>query len=173
MALTQGNWSTKSSNGVKVMECTVTSTTAENDSYTLRTPKSLDPTKPWTVIINAAGATIDGSTLPVDLWIGTSDDAVLAGDGGSVAGTDAYEFKSIEADVKASVGAVTCDPNLAIADVTDTLVRVPVAPCYIFNLDGASTLAAVDCKWIIIQEDGDNSPLDVKYDIGGVGKDPS
>jgi len=91
----------------------------------------------------------------------------------SVAGTDAYEFKTIEADVKASVGSLTCDPNLSIADVTDKLVRVPVAPCYIFNLDGASTLAAVDCKWIILQEDGDNSPLDAKYDIGGVGKDPS
>ena len=173
MALTQGNWSTSSSNGVKVMECTVTSTTAENDSYTLRTPKSLDPTKPWTVIINAAGATIDGSTLPCDLWIGTSDDAVLSGNDSSVVGTDAYEFKTIEADVKASIGSVTCDPNLSIADVTDKLVRGPVAPCYILNLDGASTLAAVDCKWIIVQEEGDNSPLDAKYDIGGIGKDPS
>lgn len=173
MALTQGNWSTSSSNGVKVMECVVTSTTSENDSYTLRTPKSLDPTKPWTLIINADGATIDGSTLPCDLWIGTSDDAALSGDGGSVAGAHCYEYKTIEASVEASIGVVQCDPNLSIADVSDQLVRVPVAPCYIFNLDGASTLAAVDCKWIIVQEDGDNSPLDVKYDIGGVGPDPS
>ena len=155
------------------MECVVTSTTSENDSYTLRTPKSLDPTKPWTLIINADGATIDGSTLPCDLWIGTSDDAALSGDGGSVAGAHCYEYKTIEASVEASIGVVQCDPNLSIADVSDQLVRVPVAPCYIFNLDGASTLAAVDCKWIIVQEDGDNSPLDVKYDIGGVGPDPS
>ena len=122
MALTQGNWSTSSSNGIKVMECTVTSTTAENDSYTLRTPKSLDPTKPWTVVINAAGATIDGSTLPCDLWIGTSDDAVLSGNDSSVVGTDAYEFKTIEADVKASVGSLTCDPNLSIADVKSSII---------------------------------------------------
>ena len=58
-------------------------------------------------------------------------------------------------------------------DVTDKLVRVPVAPCYIFNLDGASTLAAESCKWIIVQEEGDNSPLDAKYDIDGIGADPS
>ena len=173
MALTQGNWVTSSSNGVKIIKCTVTATVSENDAYTLRTPKTLDPTRPWTLIANAAGTTLDGSTSPVDLWIGTSDDAALSGDGSGVAGTDAYEFKTIEAGIEGAVGAVTCDPNLAIADVTDTLVRVPVAPCYIFNMDGGSTLNAADCIWIIIQEEGDNSPLDVKYDIDGIGADPS
>jgi hypothetical protein len=172
MALTQGNWVTSSSNGVKIIKCTVTATVSENDAYTLRTPKTLDPTRPWTLIANAAGTTLDGSASGVDLWIGTSDDAVLSGDE-TVAGTDAYEFKTIEAQVQSSVGVVICDPNLAIADVTDQLVRVPIAPCYIFNLDGGSTLNAADCIWIIIQEEGDNSPLDTKYDVSGVGVDPS
>ena len=63
--------------------------------------------------------------------------------------------------------------NLSIADVTDKLVRVPIAPCYIFNLDGPGVLAAASCKWIIMQEEGDSSPLDVKYDVSGIGVDPS
>jgi hypothetical protein len=173
MALTQGAWSTSTVNGTNVMTCTVTATTSENDSYTLKTPEELDGSRPFTLIANAAGATLDGSTLPVEIWVGTSSSAALSGDGGSVAGTDAYVFKDIIADVKAAVGTCICDPTLTTADVANVHVKVPSAPYYIFHLDGASTLAAADCKWIIVQDAvGQNDGL-VSSDIGGVGADPS
>ena len=174
MALTQGAWSTTTVNGTNVMTCTVTtSATPENDSYTLKTPEALDGSKPWTLVANSAGATLDGSTLPVEIWLGTSSSAALSGDAGSVAGTDAYVFKDIIADVKASVGTCICDPNLNTADVANVHVKVPAAPYYILHLDGASTLPAEDCTWIIIQDaKGQNDGL-VSSSIGGIGADPS
>ena len=173
MALTQGAWSVSTVNGVNIMTCTVTATTAENDAYTLKTPEELDGSRPWTLIANAAGTTLDGSTGPVDVWLGTSSNAALSGDGGSVAGTDAYNYKAVIADIKAAVGTCICDPNLNTADVANVHVKVPAAPYYILNLDGGSTLAAEDCIWIIIQDAvGQNDGL-VSSDIGGIGADPS
>lgn len=173
MALTQGAWSTTSVNGTNVMTCTVTtSATPENDSYTLKTPEALDGSKPWTLVANSAGATLDGSTLPVEIWLGTSSSAALTGDG-PPSGTDAYVFKDIIADVKASVGTCICDPTLTTADVANVHVKVPAAPYYILHLDGASTLAAIACTWIIIQDaKGQNDGL-VSANVGGIGADPS
>ena len=70
------------------------------------------------------------------------------------------------------------DPELAVADVvtvsaigTGLKVKIPNAPYYAFNLNGASTLAAVTGTWKIIQAaDGSNSPLPT---VGGIGADPS
>lgn len=177
MALTQGAWSVSTVNGTNIMTCDVTATVSENDSYTLKTPEELDGSKPWTLVANAAGATLDGSTLPVEIWLGTSSDAALSGDDAPT-GTDAYNFKNIIADVKAAVGTCICDPNLNTADVSNVHVKVPAAPHYILHLDGASTLAAATCTWIIIQDAvGQNDGM-VGSNLGGdgttgIGPDPS
>ena len=173
MALTQGAWSTSTVNGVNIMTCDVTATVSENDSYTLKTPEALDGSKPWTLVANSAGATLDGSTLPVEIWLGTSSSAALSGQGGSVVGTDAYNYKAIIASIEGAVGTCICDPNLNTADVANVHVKVPSAPYYILHLDGASTLAAETCTWIIIQDAvGQNDGL-VSSNIGGIGADPS
>ena len=172
MALTQGAWSVSTVNGMNIMTCDVTATVSENDSYTLKTPTDLDGSRPWTLVANAAGATLDASTLPVEIWLGTSSSAALSGDDAPT-GTDAYNFKNIIADVKAAVGTCICDPNLNTADVANVHVKVPSAPYYILHLDGASTLAAETCTWIIIQDAvGQNDGL-VSSNIGGIGADPS
>ena len=182
MALTKGNWSVESSyNGVTTWTCTVTVGATETDAHTLRTPIGLDPTKPWTLLVNTAGTDLDGQAVPVDLWIGTAENAALSG-AGAVTGTNAYNFKQIIADVDPDAGvaptALLCDPTMSVADVANIHVRVPVAPCYLFNLDGGSALINAACIWKIVQEGGNRS-LDSKYDeIGGdgtigVGPDPS
>lgn len=166
MALTQGAWTEKFVNGVYTAACTVVSTTAENDAYTLKTPKDggFDPSKPWTLLYFAS-ATPDAQALPFDLWIGYDDSFVIAGDGGTVAATSALgsNYVSIMDDVVLAVTPIAyswqMDPNLAVADVvtvaaiaTGLKVKVPVAPYYAFNLDGGSTLAAVTHYFKITQK---------------------
>lgn len=160
MALTQSDWTEKDVNGVYVASCTVVSTTAENDAYTKRTPKGLDPSKPWMMLYKASG-TPDGQALPMDLWVGFNDNFALSGDGANVVATNGAEYKSIFDDVVLAVNkyyAFAFDPNLGVADVvtvaaiaTGPKVKVPVAPYYAFNLDGGSTLAAVTHTFVIIQ----------------------
>ena len=161
MALTQGAWTVNSVNGKTIMECTVVSTTAENDAYTLKTPKELDGSKPW-MLFYAASGTPDGSALPLDVWVGFKSDFALSGDGATVAATSGSNYKQIMDDVVLAVSpAYYCwqiDPNLAVADVvtaaaiaTGLKVKLPAAPYYAFNLDGASTLAAVSHYFKIIQ----------------------
>ena len=181
MALTQGSWSEATVNGFKVLTNTVTATTAENDAYTLKTPKSLDTSKPWYLALTFSG-TPDGSALPVEIWTGFSDDFVISGDAGSITATDGGKFKQIFDDCVLAVSGLNyfwlMDPELAVADVvtvaavaTGLKVRIPYAPYYAFNLNGASTLAAVTGTWKIIQAaDGSNSPFGT---VGGIGSDPS
>lgn len=156
MALTQGAWTTKSVAGRLVATCNVAFTTAENDAYTLKTPSALDTSKPWTLIVKPA-ATADGVALPVDLWIGYGDDFALSGDSTTVAATSGAEFKNIIDDASAATArAVFIDPTLAQTEVVAIATgglksRVPVAPYYAINLDGASTLNATNCDFYIIQ----------------------
>lgn len=166
MALTQSAWTVSTlGEGEKktlVATCTVLPTTSENDAYTLKTPDALNPKKPWILGLVCA-ATPDGSALPVDLWVGYSSNFALSGDGASVAATGTgAKYKQIMDDVVLAVSPLMyvwqMDPNLAVADVvtvaaiaTGLKVKVPVAPYYAFNLNGASTLAATTATWVIIQ----------------------
>jgi len=161
MALTQGNWIEKSVNGMYHTTCNVAFTTGETDAYTLPTPKGLDVTRPWTLIV-AAAATADGSALPMDLWIGHSNDFLLSGQGGSVTTSDGSNFKVLTDDVVLAVTTVEhvflIDPNQATADVVTVAaiaagykLKVPVVPYYAFNLDGGSALVATNCDFTIVQ----------------------
>lgn len=160
MALTQSAWTVSSVNGRLKMQCTVTATTAENDAYTLKTPKNLNPLKPWTLIAQTSAAS-DAAAVPVDIWCGTADTFALSGNDSTVAATDGFNYKTITDDVgysAASVAAWYMDPFLPVADVvtiaaiaTGYKVKIPIAPYYAFNLDGGSTLLAHTTTWTILQ----------------------
>lgn len=160
MALTQSAWTVSSVNNRLKAVCTVAATTAENDAYTVKTPKELDPTRPWTLIASTSAAT-DAAAVPVDIWCGTSDNFVISGNDGTVAATDGFNYKQIVDDVgygAASVAAWYMDPFQAVADVvtiaaiaTGYKVKIPICPYYAFNLDGGSTLLAHTTTWTIIQ----------------------
>ena len=163
MALTQSAWTESAPNGGQqyVASCTVVSTTAENDAYTLPVPKGLDTRKPFSLYYKAA-ATPDGSALPLDLWVGYGDSFVLSGDGASVAATNGARFKQVFDDVVLAVSPVVYvinfDPELPVADVVTVAaissgpkVRTPSAPRIAFNLNGASTLAATTHTFVVVQ----------------------
>jgi len=153
MALTQGAWTYKEVNGRKTTTCTVTATTAEQISATLKVPKNhLDTSKPFTLTVNTAGTTLDGSALPVDIYAGYSDDFTLGVVTTTLTVTDGFLLNpDVIADVKAGIGSVIVDPNLNIADDADDIVKGGNVPYYGFVLDGASTLAAADCIFVITQ----------------------
>jgi len=165
MALTQGAWTDKSVNGMYRATCNVIHTTGETDAYTLKTPArstGFDTSKKWTLIV-AAAATVDGSTLPFDLWVGHDDDFLLSGQGGSVVATNGGNFKTITDDILLAVTTVEhvflMDPDLAVADVvtlaaiaTGYKLKIPVAPYYAFNMDGGSSLNATNIDFTIVQK---------------------
>lgn len=131
---------------------TIAVTTGDTICYTAVTPSALDTTKEWEVILNAGGATIDGTTLPITLVGGYSDDSTYGFVNGSIAFTDMVELKTIEADVKATIGAVTVNPNLLIADVTDILVNATKLPYYGIYYKGTTAFSgSVSVITIIIQ----------------------
>ena len=158
MALTQGAWTVRTIGKNLVLECDVTATTAENDAYTLKTPKgSIDPTRPWILMVNTAAATLDGTTLPVDIWAGYADDFAITGNDSTLGATSGGEVASaIMDDVQAEALVVTVNPDRTAAKVqavTNTAgeVNAGVAPYYAINLDGAGTLDAATCHFVIIQ----------------------
>lgn len=165
MALTQGAWTrVESADDSKyfISTCNVAFTTAENDAYTLKTPKFLNPDKPWTLLVSAA-ATPDDSALPLDVWGGYSDSFALSGDGANVVATDGVKIKQVFDDVVLAVDPLvysfTFDPELPVADVVTVAaigsgpkVRIPRFPYYAFNLNGGSTLNATNCDFTIIQK---------------------
>jgi len=157
--LTQTAWVSTTVNGHLVLKCTLTQVaTALYDSFTLKTPKELDPNKPWILIVNTAGTTLDGSTLPVDMWSGYDDNAALADSSGTdVTATNASEIaSSIMDDVKAVKLASVIDPHYigtriqAASDVGGH-INLSKAPYYIVNLDGTTELTAAACLIVITQ----------------------
>ncbi len=165
MALTQSAWTIAGSGGTKqvlVASCTVVSTTAENDAYTLKTPKELDTTRPFTMLYKAS-ATPDGQALPMDVWVGYNDDFVLSGDGANVVAASGAKLKQIFDDVVLAVTPLiytfVFDPDLKVADVVTVaaiasgpVVKFPKGIPYLaFNCNGGSTLAAATHTFVIVQ----------------------
>lgn len=159
MALTQGAWSVATVNNRMVATCTVGATTAENDLYTLKTPKQLDGSKPWTLFVVPAEDLDDAGAIAVDLWGGYADDFALTGDSTTVAATHGAEIANIvSTDIKA--GTVHCvrivPANVgtvaAVATIPGAVVTVAPLPYYAINLDGASTFQdACNVTFVIVQ----------------------
>jgi hypothetical protein len=160
MALTQSAWTEKYVNGLYVAECNVIATTAESDAYTKKTPANLEPDKEWTLFFYSTIAA--DNTVPIDLWVGYSDNFLMSGDSTTVTATDGTNYKQIMDDAVAAIAGNPyvwiMDPNLAVADVVTAAaigsglkIKVPVAPYYAFNIDGA-TLVATTSYWKIVQK---------------------
>ena len=191
MALTQGSWTKTASNGYNKWECTVAHTNSENDAYTVKTPSQLDGNRPWHMAMSAS-ATADGAALPLDIWLGYNDSFALSGNDAAVtAGTNGYKLKQICDDCVLAVTTLKYsfmfDPELPVADVTTVAAiangfkaRIPAAPYYAFNLNGADTLNnSITTTWTIYQKAEDNEDM-LSADIGGdsnfpnqLGADPS
>lgn len=161
MALTQSSWTDSKVGTLYISTCTVVSTTAENDAYTLKTSTDLDPTKPW-LLFYYASATPDAQALPLDFYVGYASTFAITGDSTTVAATDGAQYMSIYDDVVLAVSPLyyvwNMVPDLGVADVvtvgaiaTGNKINVPVAPYYAFNLDGGSTLAAATHTFKIVQ----------------------
>jgi len=152
MALTQGAWVESSVNGRYVAYCDVAQTATEEKSATLKTPVGLDTSKSFVLIVNSEAAACDGTTLPVDIYAGYSDQFTLTVVTSTLTVNDGVLLNpDVIADVQSAAGTVIVDPNLNIADDADDIVRGAVVPYYGFVLDGASTLGAVTCRFIIMQ----------------------
>lgn len=152
MSLTQGEWSVNTVNDHLVLICDVVQTVAEEYSATLKTPKELDTTKSFVLIVNSEAVTLDGDTCPVDLYGGYADTFDLSVTTSTLTVTDGFLLNpDIMAAVESSVGVVIVDPNLNIADDADDIVRGASIPYYGIVLDGGDTLLAVTVRFIIVQ----------------------
>jgi hypothetical protein len=161
MALTQSAWTESSVNGFYKATCTVLPETSDTDAYTLKTPSGLNGSKPFTLHVQFSD-TPDASALPFEVWIGYGDNFALSGQGASVVAADGAYFKQLFDNVVGAVGkdyAFLIDPSLPVADVvtvaaiaTGPKCRIPASPSYIFNCNGASTLAAETATYTIIQD---------------------
>lgn len=164
MALTRGAWTTRTiqRNGSYfiVGTCSVTATTAENDAYT-KAITFLKPDKKWNMHINTAGTTLDGTSLPVDIWATpytTKEYASMdmVGDGASVALTTDGTASGSNIGYVLNSAIIATVHNTAAVKVYDPMGTAAHAPSvtYFINLDGAGTLSAAICKYIVFQETG-------------------
>ncbi len=158
--ITQTNWVSSTVNGHLVLKCNLTQvSTALYDNFTLKTPKELDPTKSWILVVNtSAAATGDGAGLPVDMWAGYDDDFALADSSGTdVSVTSGFEVAgSIMDDIHSEKLASRIDPTYAgtrIQAASDTAghINLGTAPYYAVNMDDAGELGAVTTYIVITQ----------------------
>lgn len=162
MALTQGEWIQQvgGDSNLQIWKANVAFTTAENDAYTKPIPLSIDTTRQYTLLVQAA-ATPDGQALPIDIWLGYGNSFALSGDSSSVVATDGFKYKELLNDGVLAVATpygITIDPELPVADVlavasigSGLKVRIPKGFRAAFNLNGGSTLNATNCNFWVIQ----------------------
>jgi len=158
MAYVQGAWAASTVNGRLVLKCTCTSTSSETDCCTLKTPaNTLDPTKPWILVANAASTDTSDATDLVDIWAGYSSDFTLDSEGATCTATSGYEIGSgVATGVSDAVKVVIVDPNFtgtAVQGDTGVTghVNCGIAPYYAINIDGGGARKAADTIFYIIQ----------------------
>jgi len=157
--ITQTAWVATTINGHLVLKCNLTQAASTlYDNYTLKTPKELDTTKSWILVVNtASAATGDGAGLPVDIWAGYDVDFKLTGNGNDVTVTSGFEVAgSIMDDIHSEKLASRIDPNytgttVQAATGTAGMVNVGTAPYYAVNMDDAGSLAEVTTYIVITQ----------------------
>lgn len=146
---TRGAWTFHTERGLVIFECDVTMSAglAEYTAATLRLPDEFDGSRPFTVIANSKSVTVDGTTLPVDIYAGWDSTFDVVWDGtttGSTVTAGALMIADAIAAVEAASGSYSYDPRNTAA--------AAVAPYFIFNLDGASGLETSGvCHFVVIQ----------------------
>lgn len=157
MALTQSAWTVKSVNNRAIMTCNVAGETADADIMTLKTPKELDSTKPWSLVVYVNEDLSASGTAAVDIWGGVSDNASLAT---ADAGTDAYLVCALSGDLDAGGTQVTHvfqgvyggTFTQVTNSTTLNFVIIPPYPYYIINVDLSTSLQdAATIYFTIIQ----------------------
>ena len=184
-AQTQTAWTTTHLRGFKVYSSTATTDANNEVNWSLKTPNSLDTSKPWSLIVSADAAQ-DGAAAPLMIWGGYSDDFALAGTTARATATDGVQLGELTDDL--GYGAAVLGLNFAMnpgstglanvvtiaAVATGLRHNVPIFPYYAFELmaDDAATLLAHTLTFKIIQEDdGQNDSLS-GTEIGGTGTAP-
>ena len=163
-AQTIGDWSDKEVNGRFIATCQCTTDATNEILFTKKTPKGLDPTKPWTLIV-AASAAQDGAAAPLIVHVGYAEDFALAGTTARATVTSGAVYGELTDDL----GYAAAVPGMAfymvplestIANVvtiaavaTGMRFNVPVASYYAFELhaDDNVTLLAHTLTFTIIQ----------------------
>ena len=156
MALTQGDWTTTSVNG-RAVYTAVVSGTDDTDIMRKRTPKALDTTKPWSlVVITSEDMTAAGASA-VDIWGGYTENCSLAA---ADAATGCVLVHSNSTDLDAGATEVIhVFPGLpgggTFTQVTNALLGfalIPAYPYFIINVDMTAGLQdAAYATFIIIQ----------------------
>ena len=183
-AQTVSNWTSTSLNGFAVHSCTAYTDANNEVNWTKKTPKGLDTSRPWSLIVSASAAQ-DGAAAPLMIWGGYSDDFALAGTTARATATDGVQIGELTDDLgyaaavlgvhfAMSPGSTGLANVVTIAAVATGLRHnVPVFPYYAFELmaDDAATLLAHTLTFKIIQKsEAGNAALPT---VGGVGSDPS
>ena len=190
-AQTQTAWTTTHLRGFKVYSSTSTTDTANDSNWSLKTPGSLDTSRPWSLLISASAAQ-DGAAAPIMIWGGYSDDFALAGTAGRATATDGVQIGQLADDIGYGGAVAGVNFNMTpgssgLANIvtisaiaTGMRFNVPVFPYYGFELHSADggVLAAHTLTWRIVQEDDGQNDGMAGTDIGGdgttgVGPDPS
>jgi len=156
MALNQSAWSAAPVNKHTVYTCTVAGTD-DADVMTVRTPKTLNTNKPFSLIVYVPEDLSASGTAALDIWGGVSDSCSLAT---ADAGTDAYLIAALSADLDSGATQVThVYPGQLAGGLTQVVnsaslnvVVLPPYPYYIFNVDLSATLQdAATITFTIIQ----------------------
>ena len=190
-AQTQTAWVETSLNGFLILSSTATTDTANDSNWSLKTPGSLDTSKPWSLIISASAAQ-DGAAAPIMIWGGYTDDFALAGTAGRATATDGVQLGELADDIGYGGAVAGVNFNMTpgssglanivtiAAVATGMRFNVPIFPYYGFELhsDDGGVLAAHTLTWKIVQEDDGQNDSIAGSDIGGdgttgVGPDPS
>ena len=183
-AQTQTAWTTTHLRGFIVYSSTATTDANIEVNWSLKTPYTLDTSKPWSLIVSASAAQ-DGAAAPLMIWGGYSEDFALAGTTARATATDGVQLGELTDDL--GYAAAVLGMNFAMnpgstglanvvtvaALATGMRHNVPVFPYYAFELmaDNAATLLAHTLTFKIIQKsEAGNSALPT---VGGVGADPA
>ena len=142
MALTQSAWTGKTVNGRVVLTCNVAGTD-DADITTVRTPKELDPERPWSLAVYINEDLSASGSAAVDIWGGYSDTCSLAT---ADVGTDCILVHANSNDLDAGgTQVINVFPGIngTLTQVTNAspgTALIPPFPYYIINVDLSSTL---------------------------------
>ena len=163
-AQTISTWTTSSVNQRLIAQCTALTDANNEVNYTYKTPKELDPTRPWTLVV-AASAAQDGAAAPLMIWGGYAEDFAISGTTARCTATHGAQIGELTDDLGYAAAVTGMSFNMVpgssglanivtiAAVATGMRFNVPVYPYYAFELmaDDAATLLAHTLTFTIIQ----------------------